>query len=126
MIHSGSIVGAGLAQGKSSTLGFDTSWTKFMHFRTHVEKRDFIACGAAAGVAAAFGAPIGGMLFALEEGASYWSPDLTWRTFFCAVTCAFFLNLLLTGTQYGLDGLGWGYLGSDNGTFSFGSMSSLT
>jgi H+/Cl- antiporter ClcA len=33
MIHIGSIIGAALSQGKTLTLGFDTSWTKFQDFR---------------------------------------------------------------------------------------------
>lgn len=53
------LLSAFFSQGKSNVLGFDTSFSKFQDFRNDREKRDFVACGAAAGVAAAFGAPIG-------------------------------------------------------------------
>lgn len=78
MVHSGAVVAAGVSQGKSRLCGFDTSFSKFSDFRNDREKRDFVACGAAAGVTSAFGAPIGGVLFSLEEASSYFSTKLTW------------------------------------------------
>lgn len=72
MIHAGAVIAAGVSQGKSTTLGYDTKWTKFKWFRNNHNKRDFISCGAAAGVATAFGAPIGrfcARLFACKRAA---------------------------------------------------------
>lgn len=91
MIHSGAIIGAGLPQGRSTRLGWD--WKTLM-FRSDRAKRDFVAAGAAAGVAAAFGAQIGGVLFSLEEGASFWNQSLTWRILFCTMSALFVLHLL--------------------------------
>jgi len=84
MVHCGAIIGAGISQGKSVTLGFDTSWSKFQSLRNDISKRDFVICGAACGVAAAFSAPLGGVMFGLEEGASFWRDAITWRSFVSA------------------------------------------
>ena len=76
MIHSGAVVAAGLSQGKSTSvprLGLGGLADMFFDFRNDAEKRDFVSAGAAAGVSAAFGAPVGGLLFSLEEGSSFWN-----------------------------------------------------
>ena len=118
MIHTGSIVGAAVSQGKTVSLGFDTSWSKFQDLRNDRTKRDFITIGAAAGVAAAFRAPIGGILFTLEEGASFWSLSLTFRSFFCAMVTILTVSIIFAGS-YGGDesdsiGVQFGYFGPAN------------
>uniref|UniRef100_A0A674AK17 Chloride channel protein n=1 Tax=Salmo trutta TaxID=8032 RepID=A0A674AK17_SALTR len=121
MIHSGAIVGAGLPQFQSITfkkINFD-----FPYFRSDRDKRDFVSAGAAAGVAAAFGAPIGGTLFSLEEGSSFWNQALTWKvvgqrsqtethanthtqaiflslSLFCSMSATFTLNFFRSGINY--------------------------
>jgi H+/Cl- antiporter ClcA len=64
------------------------------YFRNDLEKRKLGAIGLAAGVSAAFGAPIGGSLFAFElsKPNTFWSFSLTWKVFFAASISVFFLG----------------------------------
>ena len=66
------------------------------YYRNDDDKREIAAAGAAAGVSAAFGSPIGGSLFAYEisRPSTYWSFGLTWKIFFCSSISTFFLNIL--------------------------------
>ncbi|KAL6877940.1 chloride channel [Trichoderma longibrachiatum] len=51
-------------------------------------KREVLSAAAASGISVAFGAPIGGVLFSLEQ-ISYFFPDKTmWQSFVCAMAAA--------------------------------------
>ncbi|CAH8671705.1 unnamed protein product [Schistosoma haematobium] len=117
MIHIGSVIAAGLSQGRLRFLKYSLGCLKI--FRNDQEKRDFVSAGAAAGVAAAFGAPVGGLLFALEEGASFVYQRLTWTILFASMVSMFTLALFksLTRTH--------AFKFTPGGLVSFGTIESL-
>lgn len=90
MVHTGACIANLLGQGGSRKYGL--TWTWLRYFKNDRDRRDLITCGAAAGVAAAFRAPVGGVLFALEEAASWWRSALLWRTFFTTAVVAIVLR----------------------------------
>ncbi|KAK6975803.1 H(+)/Cl(-) exchange transporter 3-like isoform X1, partial [Biomphalaria glabrata] len=60
--------------------------------RNEAKKREILSAAAAAGVSVAFGTPIGGVLFSLEEVSYYFPLKTLWRSFFCALVAAFILR----------------------------------
>ena len=58
-------------------------------------KREYIACGTAAGISAAFGAPSASILFVLEEVSSFWSTPMMWMV----MVSSFFSALMLQITK---------------------------
>lgn len=70
MVHTGGCVASLLSQGGSKKYGVTWNWLRF--FKNDRDRRDLITCGSAAGIAAAFRSPVGGVLFALEEMSSWY------------------------------------------------------
>lgn len=70
MVHTGACIANLLGQGGSKK--YHLTWRWLRYFKNDRDRRDLITCGAAAGVAGAFRAPVGGVLFALEEAASWY------------------------------------------------------
>lgn len=67
---------------------------------SHAKLRELLTAASAAGVAVAFGSPIGGVLFALEEMTNFFPPSTMWRTFLCALASTValsFMNPFRTG-----------------------------
>ncbi|KAL1427145.1 hypothetical protein MTO96_017655 [Rhipicephalus appendiculatus] len=88
-------VGAGLSLGKEGPLvhvacciGNIFSYLFPKYGKNEAKKREILSAAAAAGVSVAFGAPIGGVLFSLEEVSYYFPLKTLWRSFFCALVAA--------------------------------------
>lgn len=103
MLHTGACVAALLGQGGSKRYGLTWKWLRY--FKNDRDRRDLIVCGSAAGIAAAFRAPVGGVLFALEEMASWWRTALLWRAFFTTAIVAIFLRAMIDVCLSGKCGL---------------------
>ncbi|KAI9702544.1 MAG: hypothetical protein M1836_001024 [Candelina mexicana] len=67
-------------------------FSKYHH--NDAKRREVLSASAASGVAVAFGAPIGGVLFSLEEVSYYFPPKTLFRTFFCCIVAALSLKFL--------------------------------
>ena len=106
-------VAGGLCIGKEGPLahiganiGVITAYLPLPHFenlRNDKSKRHLIAAGASAGVAAAFGAPVGGALFTYElsKPTTFWTFTVTWKVFMACATSVFTLAICQDLIAYG-------------------------
>lgn len=93
------VVAAGLSLGKEGPfvhiaccVGNIISHLFPKYARNNAKKREILSASSAAGVSVAFGAPIGGVLFSLEEVSYYFPLKTLWRSFFCALVAASILR----------------------------------
>lgn len=70
MIHASACIASILAQGGSRKYNLTCAWLRY--FKNDRDRRDLVTCGAGAGIAAAFRAPVGGVLFSLECVSSWY------------------------------------------------------
>ncbi|KAG5513580.1 hypothetical protein PMAC_001012 [Pneumocystis sp. 'macacae'] len=88
------VVGLTLSVASGLNLGKEGPFVHIAVILILRKRRELLSAASAAGVAVAFGAPIGGVLFSLEE-VSYFFPSKTmWRSFFCAMVAAIILKIL--------------------------------
>ncbi|KAG9141956.1 hypothetical protein Leryth_009316 [Lithospermum erythrorhizon] len=107
LVHIGSCIASLLGQGGPDNYRLKWSWLRY--FNNDRDRRDLITCGASSGVCAAFRAPVGGVLFALEEVATWWRSALLWRTFFSTAIVVVVLRAFIEyckGRECGLFGQG--------------------
>uniref|UniRef100_A0A1D1Y3E3 Chloride channel protein n=2 Tax=Anthurium amnicola TaxID=1678845 RepID=A0A1D1Y3E3_9ARAE len=103
MIQTGACIASLLGQGGSKKYHLTCRWLRY--FKNDRDRRDLVTCGSAAGAAAAFRAPVGGVLFALEAVSSWWRSALLWRAFFTTAVVAVVLRALIDVCRSGKCGL---------------------
>uniref|UniRef100_A0A0E0LTJ3 Chloride channel protein n=1 Tax=Oryza punctata TaxID=4537 RepID=A0A0E0LTJ3_ORYPU len=103
MVHTGACIAAIFGQGGSRKYGLTCRWLRY--FKNDRDRRDLVTIGAGAGVTAAFRAPVGGVLFALESLSSWWRSALIWRSFFTTAVVAVVLRLFIELCASGKCGL---------------------
>ncbi|KAL4073717.1 chloride channel [Scleroderma citrinum] len=62
--------------------------------RSQGKMREVVTAASAAGVAVAFGSPIGGVLFSIEEMSHIFRIKTMWRSFVCALVATFTLSVM--------------------------------
>ncbi|CAK9175124.1 unnamed protein product [Ilex paraguariensis] len=103
LVHIGSCIASLLGQGGPDN--YRVKWCWLRYFNNDRDRRDLITCGASSGVCAAFRAPVGGVLFALEEVATWWRSALLWRTFFSTAVVVVVLRAFVEYCKSGNCGL---------------------
>ncbi|EXC31330.1 Chloride channel protein CLC-b [Morus notabilis] len=103
LVHIGSCIASLLGQGGPDNHRIKWRWLRY--FNNDRDRRDLITCGASSGVCAAFRAPVGGVLFALEEVATWWRSALLWRTFFSTAVVVVVLRAFIEICNNGQCGL---------------------
>src|SRR5690242_18297023 len=68
--------------------------------RNAAKTREILSASAAAGVGVAFGSPIGGVLFSLEEMCNHFPLKTMWRSYFCALVATAVLAVRLSSLTF--------------------------
>ncbi|KAG6412651.1 hypothetical protein SASPL_125334 [Salvia splendens] len=103
LVHIGCCIASLLGQGGPDN--YRVKWRWLRYFNNDRDRRDLITCGSSAGVCAAFRSPVGGVLFALEEVATWWRSALLWRTFFSTAVVVVILRAFIEYCKSGNCGL---------------------
>lgn len=103
LVHIGACLASLLGQGGPDNYRIKWRWLRY--FNNDRDRRDLITCGSSSGVCAAFRSPVGGVLFALEEVATWWRSALLWRTFFSTAVVVVVLRLSMEYCKSGSCGL---------------------